>query len=178
MYIYLKVHCCCYITITNTFRSGPWFNIKMSSYQYRKSHCGDKTVVRSSYLHNGISFTGKMSSLYRIRDLNLTTISQYVCRIWPLWCGQTWDFIGWRNWSRWNIPWRIDLHRNTGPNPSNIDRNYLQGSITTHDFSQHDNDPACRDCFAEHNDIKCIMCCSHFLDWKIIKRICHFVSTW
>ena len=27
------------------FNSGPWFNIKMSSYQYRKSHCGDKTVV-------------------------------------------------------------------------------------------------------------------------------------
>ena len=43
---------------------GPWFNIKISSYQYRKSHCGDKTVVRSSYLHNGISYTGKMSSLY------------------------------------------------------------------------------------------------------------------
>ena len=33
----------------------------MSSYQYRKSHCGDKTVVRSSYLHNGISYTGKMT---------------------------------------------------------------------------------------------------------------------
>ena len=39
--------------------SGPWFNIKMSSYQYREYHCGDKTVVRSSYLHNGISYTGK-----------------------------------------------------------------------------------------------------------------------
>ena len=49
---------------------GPRFNIKMSSYQYRKSHCGDKTVVRSSYLHNGISYTGKMSSLYWIRALN------------------------------------------------------------------------------------------------------------
>ena len=48
---------------------GPRFNIKMSSYQYRKSHCGDKTVVRSSYLHNGISYTGKMSSLYWIRAL-------------------------------------------------------------------------------------------------------------
>ena len=42
------------------------FNIKMSSYRYRKSHCGDKTVVRSSYLHNGISFAGKMTSLYWI----------------------------------------------------------------------------------------------------------------
>ena len=47
--------------------TGPWFNIKMSSYQYRKSHCGDKTVVRSSYLHNGISYTGKTTSLYWIR---------------------------------------------------------------------------------------------------------------
>ena len=47
--------------------AGPWFNIKMSSYQYRKSHCGDKTVVRSSYLHNGISYTGKTTSLYWIR---------------------------------------------------------------------------------------------------------------
>ena len=43
---------------------GPWFNIKMSSYQYRKPHCGDKTVVRSSYFQNGISYTGKTTSLY------------------------------------------------------------------------------------------------------------------
>ena len=47
---------------------GPWFNINMS-YQYRKSHCVDKTVVRSSYLHNGISYTGKTTSLYWIRAL-------------------------------------------------------------------------------------------------------------
>ena len=45
---------------------GPWFNIKIPSYQYRKSHCGDKLVVRPSYLHNGISYTGKMASLYWI----------------------------------------------------------------------------------------------------------------
>ena len=51
---------------TLQWRSGSWFNIKLLSYQYRKSHCGDKTVVRSSYLHNGISYTGKMSSLYWI----------------------------------------------------------------------------------------------------------------
>ena len=55
------------IIITIWLRSGLWFNIKMSSYQYRKSHCGDKTVVRSSYLHNGISYTGKRTSLYWIR---------------------------------------------------------------------------------------------------------------
>ena len=52
--------------------TGPWFNIKMPSYQYRKSHCGDKTVVRSSYLHSGISYTGKTTSLYWIRALDLT----------------------------------------------------------------------------------------------------------
>ena len=40
----------------------------MSSYQYRKSHCGDKTILWPSYLHNGTSYyTGKMTSLYWIR---------------------------------------------------------------------------------------------------------------
>ena len=43
----------------------------MSSYQYRKSHCGDKTILWSSYLHNGISFTDKMASLYWICPLIL-----------------------------------------------------------------------------------------------------------
>ena len=47
--------------------SGCWFNIKMSSYQFRKSHYGDKTILRPSYLHNGISYTGKTTSLYWIR---------------------------------------------------------------------------------------------------------------
>ena len=49
--------------------SGPRFNIKITSYQYRKSHCGDKTILRSSYLHNGVSYTGKMTSLYWIGTL-------------------------------------------------------------------------------------------------------------
>ena len=49
------------------FGSGRRFNIKMSSYQYRKSHCGDKTISWPSYLHNGISYTGKTSSVYWIR---------------------------------------------------------------------------------------------------------------
>ena len=60
---------CCVSGTGYKFREklpGPWFNIKMPSYQYRKSHCGDKTVVRSSYLHNGISYTGKTASLYWI----------------------------------------------------------------------------------------------------------------
>ena len=44
---------------------GPWFNIKLF-YRRRKSHCGDKTILRPSYLHNGISYTGKTASLYWI----------------------------------------------------------------------------------------------------------------
>ena len=61
--------------------SGPWFNIKMSSYQYRKSHCGDKTVVRSSYLHNGISYTGKMTSLYWFGPLVLHFNMLLFCKL-------------------------------------------------------------------------------------------------
>ena len=49
-----------------TSQPGAWFNIKMSSYQYRTSHCGDKTIVGSFYLHKGISYTSKMASLYWI----------------------------------------------------------------------------------------------------------------
>ena len=35
--------------------SGPWFNIKMSSYKYRKSESWHKTVIRSFHLHGGNS---------------------------------------------------------------------------------------------------------------------------
>ena len=38
------------------------FNVKITYYQYRKSHYGDKTILQPSYLHNGISYTGKMTS--------------------------------------------------------------------------------------------------------------------
>ena len=58
----------------------PGFNIKISSYQYRKSHCGDKTVVRSSYLHNGISCTGKTTSLYWIGALG-GFLTNFFCSI-------------------------------------------------------------------------------------------------
>ena len=45
--------------------TAPRFIIKMSC-QYRKSHCGDKAVVRSDYIHNINSHTSKMASLYLI----------------------------------------------------------------------------------------------------------------
>ena len=51
-------------------KSRPRFNIKMTFYEYRKSHCGDETVVRSSYLNNGITYTDKMTFLYWTRALD------------------------------------------------------------------------------------------------------------
>ena len=67
----------CLSSISNTTAQwhkepGPQLNIKMLSYQYRKSHCGDKTVVRSSYLHNGISYAGK-TSLYWDRPQGISS---------------------------------------------------------------------------------------------------------
>ena len=57
----------------------PWFNINISSYQQRKSHCGDKTVITLSYLHTGISFIGKMVSLYGIcPQISIVLKSQYL----------------------------------------------------------------------------------------------------
>ena len=69
---------------------GPWFDIKISTYQYRKSHCGDKTVVRSSYLHHWISYTGKMSSLYWTGALTTCHVAALKPRLngfcsWYLW---------------------------------------------------------------------------------------------
>ena len=42
----------------------------MLSYQYSKSYCEDKTIQRPSYLHNGISYTGKPTSLHWNRAQN------------------------------------------------------------------------------------------------------------
>ena len=44
-------------------QSGPWFNITMLSYQYRKFHHGDKMIIRSSYLLNGVSYFDNTASI-------------------------------------------------------------------------------------------------------------------
>ena len=51
----------------------PLCNIKMPSYQYSKSHCRDKTVIRLSYIHNEVSNTGKKIFLYWITSPNSTS---------------------------------------------------------------------------------------------------------
>ena len=61
--------------------TGACINIKIPSYQYRKPHCGDKTILRPSYLHNGISYTGKMPSLYWIRALGLWFPAQQLSNV-------------------------------------------------------------------------------------------------
>ena len=62
----------------------------MSSYQCRKSHCGDKTVARWSYLHNGNSYTGKMSYLYWIGAQIIPSVD-YVVHYQKL----SWNLIVW-----------------------------------------------------------------------------------
>ena len=59
------------IVYTRIYASGGRLNIKMSSYQYSKSYCGDKTILRRSYLHNGISYTGKTTTLFWIGALTV-----------------------------------------------------------------------------------------------------------
>ena len=55
---------------------------KMSSCQYRKSNCGGKTILRPSYLHNGISYTGKTAFLYWIRaQVSRAWTSDYTLQI-------------------------------------------------------------------------------------------------
>ena len=58
--------------------TGPWFNINMPSYQYRKSHCGDETILRPSYLHSGISCISKTTFLYWIGP-QLAYIVVFMC---------------------------------------------------------------------------------------------------
>ena len=36
----------------------------MSSYQNKKSHCGDKAAVRKYNAHNGIFYTGKKDDMF------------------------------------------------------------------------------------------------------------------
>ena len=85
--------------------TGHQFNIKMPSYQYRKSHCGDKKVVRWSYLHNGISYIGKMALLYWISPL-VSPKTQNFCNINIIFAGTA---ILCQNaqyhWHQWNKFW-------------------------------------------------------------------------
>ena len=49
----------------------------MPSYQCRKSLCGDKMILRPSYLHKRISYTGKVTSLNWIRAQGTVSTWRY-----------------------------------------------------------------------------------------------------
>ena len=53
--------------------SGPRFNIKITSYQFRKSHCGDKTVV--STLNNQYQCLHATKAMIAINEWSLFQIS-------------------------------------------------------------------------------------------------------
>ena len=55
----------------------------MTSYQYRKSHWGDKTVIRLPHLHYGISCTGKTSFLYWIRAQHIQSTGCMAIKLQP-----------------------------------------------------------------------------------------------
>ena len=63
-------------------RTGPWFNIKMPSYRYRKPHCGDKTILGPSYIYNGILYTGKETTLHCMRAQG-SSLSSFLC-LWSI----------------------------------------------------------------------------------------------
>ena len=47
-------------------RPGGWYNTKISSYQYKKDYCENKTILPHSYFHGRIYSTDKKASLYWI----------------------------------------------------------------------------------------------------------------
>ena len=58
------------------------FNTKMP-YQYRNSHCGNKMILRRSYLHNGISYTGNTPQLAVCQDIECFSVqSMFLLTYW------------------------------------------------------------------------------------------------
>ena len=67
---------CAMTTVTIKKGGWSWFNIKIPYY----SKSGDEMIIRSSYLHNRISYTGKMAFLYCISLLcQVILLIAYYC---------------------------------------------------------------------------------------------------
>ena len=63
--------CFCYIIGLDGLTSTIWdlIQYKVSSYQYRKYHCGGNMILQSSYLHIDITYTDKKIPMRRKGDL-------------------------------------------------------------------------------------------------------------
>ena len=91
--------------------------MKMSFYQYGKSHCRDKKILWPSCLNNDISCTGKMASLYRIRAQLMCT---WILRTWLTHWGrvtapsdylnQCWDIVNWALGNK--LQWKFNQNSN------------------------------------------------------------------
>ena len=95
----------------------PQFNVKMPSYQYRKYRCGDKTVMTSSYLNNGISYTvatNLIQKLYAIKIISEPNISQIFLNYYSFGMGQNHVLILVTKWS-WSVGFDA-LNLTTGMN--------------------------------------------------------------
>ena len=85
-------------------------------------------VVRSSYLHNGILYGGKMTSLYWIRALAITVLSEKLSHVWlscneqdclrnleSNWCHQHVLFLYWFCTSFQSLGWFVSARAATFP---------------------------------------------------------------
>ena len=54
------------VALKMSFQGPHSINIKITYYQNTTSYCGGKTILWPSYLHNGISYNSKITSLYWI----------------------------------------------------------------------------------------------------------------
>ena len=154
--------------------SGPWFSKKMASYQYRKSgNCGDKTILRPSYmyLHNGISYTGKTTSLYWIRAL-LHIPGQ--CHI----CWLTGPFIPWiryplttflsfKEWQKMRICLYVSL--NTFGKSPWLTIRYSIGPLLASSF---DNSFDCFDFPERKMTLRGVSCISYIVHTVNKKKLC------
>ena len=88
---------------------GPWFNINMASYLFKIFHCGNKMVVRSSYLHSEISYTGNKSPLYWTVPLVLVVTRSSPVKVfireWLLLVFLQEYFLNWYSFCEWY--WKI-----------------------------------------------------------------------
>ena len=115
-------------SVQNEQHSGPPFKMKMAFYQCRNSHYGDKTIWRPSYLHNGISYTGK-TSLCWIRALAWTCCEKRSIahtQVWPT--PRDWSFntqvVAWKIccWSQWllSLQWRHKGRTSVSNHPPHV----------------------------------------------------------
>ena len=65
---FTQMYCSDWCRVVGKWETGPRLDIKMSFYHYRKSHCGDKTILGPFYLHDCIYYTCNTTFIILMRD--------------------------------------------------------------------------------------------------------------